>query len=276
MTVTNIPTEEDFYTSGTELLDFSWDVVARLLTDIDEAEYFGVDPEEISDNYWAAAKRRLTTSLAITQQGVEFILKGKIAAISPSLLITDAPAKWPSPYEGEPIKFSEFRTVDAQDLIRVLDTFSSAPLPDNFVEQFHQLREKRNHIMHSVDKRLTVDVAEVIDSLLFVHKTLFPGESWISVRLHFLEQAPESELGAHEFSRNRVCWEIELAINILKPSNVKKYFGIDKNKGVICALNVYRKRTEMPVLSINLAYFSPKSLRRKNYIVPYVIRRIVL
>jgi len=130
--------------------------------------------------------------------------------------------------------------------------------------------------MHSVDKRLTVDVAEVIDSLLFVHKTLFPGESWISVRLHFLEQAPESELGAHEFSRNRVCWEIELAINILKPSNVKKYFGIDKNKGVICALNVYRKRTEMPVLSINLAYFSPKSLRRKNYIVPYVIRRIVL
>jgi len=126
MTVTNIPTEEDFYTSGTELLDFSWDVVARLLTDIDEAEYFGVDPEEISDNYWAAAKRRLTTSLAITQQGVEFILKGKIAAISPFLLITDAPAKWPSPYEGEPIKFSEFRTVDAQDLIRVLDTFSSA------------------------------------------------------------------------------------------------------------------------------------------------------
>lgn len=230
MTVTNIPTEEDFYASGKELLDFSWDVVARLLTDIDEAEYFGVDPEEISDNYWAAAKRRLTTSLSITQQGVEFILKGKISAISPFLLIADTPAKWPSPYEGKPINFSAFRTVDAQDLIRVLDTFSSTPIPDNFVEQFHQLREKRNHIMHSVDKRLTVDVAEVIDSLLFVHKTLFPDESWVSVRLHFLDQAPDSELGAYEFSRNRVCWETELVIKLLSPSKVKKYFGIDKKQ----------------------------------------------
>ena len=230
MSVSNIPTEGDFYTSGKELLDFSWDVIARLLTDIDQAEYYGVDPSEISDKYWSAAKRRLTTALSITQQGVEFILKGKIAAISPFLLITDPPAKWPSPYENKPINFSDFRTIDAQDLIRVIDTFAPNLLPNDFVEQFHQLREKRNRIMHSVDKRLTIDVAEVLDSLLFMHKALFPNESWAAVRLRFLDQAPDSELGAYEYSRNRVCWETELAIDLLKPSKVKKYFGIDKKQ----------------------------------------------
>ena len=71
----DIPTANDFFKSGKELLDFSWDVIAKLLTDIDEAEYYGVDPEEISDGYWTAAKRRLTTALSITQQGVEFVLK---------------------------------------------------------------------------------------------------------------------------------------------------------------------------------------------------------
>ncbi|WP_419175480.1 hypothetical protein [Desulfosediminicola sp.] len=230
MAILNIPTYDDFYTSGKELLDFSWDVIASLLTNMDEAEYYGVDPIEISDKYWSAAKRRLTTALSISQQGVEFILKGQIVAISPFLLISESPSKWPSPYDGNQINFSEFRTINAQDLIRVIDTFSPIPMSKDFVDQFHQLREKRNRIMHSVDKQLTVDVAEAVDSILFMHKALFPEETWASIRLRFLDEAPDSELGGNEFSRNRVCWEIKLAINLLKPSKVKKYFGIDKKQ----------------------------------------------
>ena len=146
----DIPTADDFYTSGKELLDFSWDVVAKLLVDIDEAKYYGVDSDEVSDSYWAAAKRRLTTALSITQQGVEFVLKGKIAEISPYLLIVDSPSKWPSPYGGNTVSFSDFRTIDAQDLIRVIDTFSADSMPPEFVSQFHQLREKRNRIMFQI------------------------------------------------------------------------------------------------------------------------------
>lgn len=251
----DIPTANDFFKSGEELLDFSWDVIAKLLTDIDEAEYYGVDPEEISDGYWTAAKRRLTTALSITQQGVEFVLKGKIAEISPFLLIADPPSKWPSPYDGSNISFSDFRTIDAQDLIRVIDTFSENPMPSKFVEQFNQLREKRNRIMHSVDKQLTVNVTEVIDSLLFMHKTLFPKENWPSLRLSFLEGAPDSELGAYEYSTNRVCWEISLVLKLLNPSKVKEYFGIDKKQ---------RK------------YFCPKCISEANKDVDFEYKLAVL
>ncbi|MFV2061186.1 MAG: hypothetical protein ACC653_10935, partial [Gammaproteobacteria bacterium] len=166
--VKNIPTEEDFYISGKELLDFSWDVVATLLTNLDEAEFFDLDKNQSSESYWKLAKRRLTTALSITQQGIEFILKGKITKISPFLLITDPPPKWPSPYEDDDIEFSKFRTIDAQDLIRVIDTFSEIPMSSNFIDRFHALREKRNTIMHSVNKNLTVRVTEVIESLLYM------------------------------------------------------------------------------------------------------------
>jgi hypothetical protein len=254
----DIPTADDFFTTGKELLNFSWDVVAKLLIDIDAAEYYGVDSEEISDGYWAAAKRRLTTALSITQQGVEFVLKGKIAEISPYLLIVDPPAKWPSPYDKNTISFSDFRTIDAQDLIRVIDTFAEVPMPVKFADQFHQLRDKRNRIMHSVDKRLTVNVTEVVDSILFMHKALFPNENWPSVRLSFLEEEPDSELGAYEYSTNRVCWEISLVIDLLPPSKVKDYFGIGKNqRRYVCPKCISQANTDMG-FKYKLAVLNPK------------------
>jgi hypothetical protein len=228
--VIDLPTADDFFASGKQLLDFAWDVVAKLLRDIDQAEFYGVDPVEISDSYWSAAKGRLATALSITQQGVEFILKGKIAAISPYLLIADPPSRWPSPYVEGVIKFSDFRSVDAQDLIRVLDTFSAVKLAPTFVEQFHLLREKRNRIMHSIDKKLVIDVTEVIESLLSMHKALFPEESWPHLRVQFLQNAPEAELGAYEYAVNAACWETTLVMKLLSPSNVKTFLGIDKKQ----------------------------------------------
>lgn len=228
--VKNIPTSEDFYQSGKELFDFAWDVVAKLLTNLDEAKYYEINPEDISEDYWHSAKRKVTTALSITQQGIEFILKGEIAQISPYLLITDSPQKWPSPYEDEEIEFSSFRTIDAQDLIRTHDIFSERNLSPDFVDRFNDLREKRNKIMHSVDKNIAVHATEVVESLLFMHKTLFPEETWPSLRLNFLREEPDVELGSDEYATNRVCWELSLVIKLLQPAQVKEYFNIDKKQ----------------------------------------------
>jgi hypothetical protein len=228
--VINVPTSEDFFQSGKELLDFSWDVVAKLLTDLDEAEDYGIDQAEIYDQYWDSAKRKMTTALSITQQGIEFILKGKIAEISPYLLITDSSNKWPALNEHKKVEFSMFRTIDAQDLVRVHDVFSEEILPTQFVEKFNELRSKRNGIMHSVNKNIEIHVKEVIESLLFMHKTLFPNETWPSQRIKFLLSAPDAELGSDESATNRVCWELSLVLNLLQPAQVKVFFNIDKKQ----------------------------------------------
>ena len=77
--ISDVPTPKDFFDSGIELFDFAWDTVANLITKFSDAINYGVEEADVSEDYWAASKRRLTTALAMTQQGVEFILKGKIA-----------------------------------------------------------------------------------------------------------------------------------------------------------------------------------------------------
>ena len=257
--IANLPTAADLYQSGKELLDFAWDTTSNLLTEFDEADCYGYDKEEISEKYWAAARRRLTTSLAVAQQGAEFILKGKIAAISPYLLIADAPTKWPSPYEGKPIDFSDFKTVDAQDLIRIYDTFSNQPLAPAFIEKFHSLRERRNAIMHSVSNKVTVHVSEVVESILFIHKALFPTESWPAVRREFLENSPDSELGSGEYAINRVCWETSIVKELLKPARVLELLGVDKKqRSYICPKCLDNANTDAG-FEFKLAVLRPKS-----------------
>jgi hypothetical protein len=172
--ILDVPTPEDFFTSGIELFDFAWDTVPTLITNLAEAIDSGVEEKDVTEEYWAASKRRLTTALAMTQQGVEFVLKGKIAEVSPFLLLAESPSRWPSPYDGHQLTFSEFKTVEAQDLIRLHDTVRDPKLDEDFVAKFNALRLKRNTIAHSIDKRLQVHTIEVIDAILFMYKALFP------------------------------------------------------------------------------------------------------
>jgi hypothetical protein len=83
--INDVPTPKDFFDSGIELFDFAWDTVANLITNFSQAVEMGVEEKDVTEEYWAASKRRLTTALAMTQQGVEFVLKGKIAEVSPFL-----------------------------------------------------------------------------------------------------------------------------------------------------------------------------------------------
>lgn len=228
--IMDVPSAQDFYDSGIELFDFAWDTVAVLWTSLSEAEEWGVDAAEVSEEYWAASKRRLTTVLAMTQQGVEFILKGRIAEISPYLLLADSPAKWPSPYDGHVLNFSEFKTVDAQDLIKLHDTVQGMALPPAFVDKFNTLRAKRNTISHSIDKKLQVHTSEVIETILSLHKALFPTENWAKVRATFIKNYPDAQLDGGEYSVNYACRELAVVMEILPPAAVKEFFQIDKKQ----------------------------------------------
>jgi len=274
--IIDIPTSEDFYISGKELLNFSWDIVAKLFINLDDsAEYVGEPPKEIaeklkeiSEKYWSASKRHLTTALSTTQQGVDFVLKGKIAEISPYLLIADAPFKWPSLSKKGPINFSDFRTIDAQDLIHVINTFSDKPLDEGFRVQFEGIKKKRNSIMHSVDKRLAVSVTEVIESILFMHEALFVEESWPSVRRAFIESAPDSKLYGNDFSINQICREMSLAIDLLKPAKVKKYFkNEEKQRRYFCPECKYSEESHDD-FDYKLAVLQPKSPESKELYCP--------
>lgn len=116
--ITDIPTSDEFSSAAYAQFDFAWDIVISFLTTLDEAgQYAEVDNDDKAQ-FWEAARQRILTSLIIAQQGIELAIKGKLVNVSPFLLIAGSPSDWPKDKTGTGIAYSEFRTIDAQDLDR--------------------------------------------------------------------------------------------------------------------------------------------------------------
>ena len=228
--ITAIPEPDDFIEIGLSLFNFAWDTVATLITDLDDSEYFGVDVQEVSDAFWQASKQKLSTSLAVAQQGVEFLLKGRIASVSPFLLISGGLNEWPKKCDKNNTNFADFRTIDAQDLIKVHNTTAIQRLSDEFIAKYEDLRKKRNSIMHTVDKRIDLHVIDVVTAILSMHKLLFPHENWIQTRREYLKKSPIAELHSTDFVEPRIIWEFSLITELLKPKHMREFFEFNKRQ----------------------------------------------
>lgn len=256
--IQNLPTPDEFYKSGKELLDFSWDIVIGLLGNIQNAiDWNGLDEAEISEEYWSAARRKLTTSLSTVQQGIEIILKGKVAEVSPYILLSQSPSLWPSPNTTS-IEYSDFRTIDAQDLIKTHNLFCEGKLESEFLDRFNKLRKKRNILMHSPKSNMKIEVKEVIETILYMHKSLFPKENWLQERLRFIKASPECVLYSDDYSTENVCQEAQKLMQLLSRAEVMKYFSIDikqrKYYCEVCWKNIPRDSD----VEIMLAELHPK------------------
>lgn len=257
--ITNIPAAEDYYRSGKELFDFAWDNISELVSDLDEAGHFGIEVHEVEHAYWELSRRRILVALTVVQQGVELVLKGRIAEVSPFLLIANTHAAWPKADDNKEIPFSKFKTIDAQDLIKIHNSVSKSKLDDSFQAAFDVLRERRNLIMHTASNNMEVQFVDVFKSILEMHKNLFPKESWANQRLEHLLQAPHSELGSADWATNRVCREIELVIGLLSNGEVAKYFGAPGGqRRYLCPTCFNDFNRDAGDLDIKLAALKPK------------------
>lgn len=240
--IKDIPSRAEFNSAAKAQFDFSWDIVISFLLTLAEArEYVGVEQEE-EKKYWENARQRILTSLIIAQQGVELAIKGRLASISPYLLIAGNPADWPKDRDGRGVSFSEFRSIDAQDLIKAHDLVSENKFDEKFVTLFEKLRILRNKAMHTVDNRLNVSANEVILLLLEVHEYLYPNESWVFTRREFLENSPTYQVYySTDEVDGLVATEFLTVFDLLRPSDASRFFKVDKRQRLyICPECKYR------------------------------------
>ncbi|PJE54124.1 hypothetical protein [Marinomonas sp. BSi20584] len=239
--IVDIPSSEDFVSAGKAQFDFSWDIAISFIKLFDGAGEYYADVKEDEHEFWESAKQRIQTAIAIAQQGVELILKGKIIEISPYLLISGSPSDWPKNNTTIGVSFSEFRTIDAQDLIKVYNLFSEDQLSQDFVDKFNVLRKLRNQVMHTVDNTLKISALEVVVKILEMHETLFPSEYWVNTRNDFLIESPESLLFTSEGVEAQVAWEFYLVFSLLTRSQVTQFFAVDKRqRNYICPECAYQ------------------------------------
>ncbi|WP_050028231.1 hypothetical protein [Verrucomicrobium sp. BvORR034] len=230
--IRNVPLDTDFKAHGVDYMNLGWGAILSVLTDFEHANEWasGLEPE-MAEEFWDAAERELATALTLVMQGAEFLLKAKICSVSPWLLVASSPSDWPRRCDKEDTDYSEFRTIDAHDLIKVHDTFLSSRLPEEFVEVFSNLRRERNSIMHSVCSDLEVNAKSLIERILVLSEHLVGPQAWAAARREYIYRDKISAIDL-EHVDFRVAEEFVLLIELLGAASLKRFFGYNKKQRV--------------------------------------------
>lgn len=229
--IVDIPLKDDFAEQGVIFLNLACDKVFDLLlafSNLDEWLAFVGNMD--SENYRKAAQRSLSTAIAFSQQGAEFLLKAHIAGISPYILISEKPREWPTNCDKQNTEYSAFRTVDAQYLIRIYDTVTEDRLSEEFKRLYNDLRKKRNTIIHTVNRRIQYVNKEVILAILEISETLIGRQQWTKIRRDYLESTPKSSEWSPDETGLRLSREMLTAIDLLGNAELKRFLKFHKKQ----------------------------------------------
>lgn len=229
--IKDVPTAINFAEHGLMFLNLAWDTVFDLHSDLEELQQYWEDAigEDYSDSYWKSAKRPLSIAHALSQQGAELILKAKIAEVSPFLLFSGSPSDWPRGNLDVGISFADFRTIDAQDLIRGCNIVCNSSLPEQFVTMFEKFRKIRNSLFHTVDVRLQFSFKDIVRYILVVAQLIRPGH-WPAIRRAHLLEMPKYAGDGVDWVGNQLCSEMDRMINLLEKTDLINIFNFDKKR----------------------------------------------
>ncbi|MFK5599920.1 hypothetical protein ACFZ8E_23425 [Methylobacterium sp. HMF5984] len=238
--ITEIPTAADFQAAGLNQIYLAWQIAIQTTQEYDRARESALDLEEeeitaAGKAYWLKSQPILANAFGLVQQAMEMSLKGRIAAISPYLLISRDPKDWPSKVDTTPIPFSDFRTLDAADLVKVHNTFSDNPLDDQFKAFWDGVRRDRNKVMHSVTVH-EFNPSIIVRTILQAVETLFSDVKWPLRLIKMEEDGKYAAYGLGEYyEHNIVMGQIETALSYLEPSEKKRFFSFDsKRRAYVC------------------------------------------
>jgi len=231
--VVDVPTALDFDSACVSSLNMAWETAYDLLYQEEAADIPTWDDDgTVADVYWQSAQPILRNALGLIQQAHELGLKGKLAVVSPYLLISQDASRWPS--GSGPVSFSSFRTVDAVDLPRAMELFLS-PLSASFRDLYENVRKKRNTFAHSVSKVERLAAIDLLKMILITHNEFFVEQLWPKLRLTHLENDPTAIAFSSDHAYPRLLREMDKVINRLSPAEAKAFFGVDmKSRWYMC------------------------------------------
>jgi hypothetical protein len=248
--IVNIPSLVDFEANGLAFLNLAWESVLELSKSLTESSEYQAEYNEVTDEelvefeeivkkYWEQEQPRMAVAVALAHQAAEFLIKARITSVSPFLLIAGEPSKWPSGCDNEDKSFADFKTVDAQDLLRLHDSVYSLRLSEEFARRFEELRKHRNTVMHSVDNRKLFTVKDGVLAVLEISDALCGENNWHRLRKQYLEGKVNywDPYGYSEFNPAYpfATETLHVIDELLKPAEVKRFYGFDpKQRRYIC------------------------------------------
>ena len=225
--ITEIPTASEFQAAGLNQLYLAWQIAMQAVQDCEDADGFldEADQTLASIEYWAKSQPALANAFGLIQQAMEMALKGRIALISPFLLISRDPKDWPKGVDAGAVPFSEFRTLDAADLIKVYNTFSIVRLDKHFCMFWDGVRRDRNKIMHSVSPK-SFDPATLVRTLMTAAHALFDDVRWPRRLLDMEAEGRYAAYGLGDGTQNVVMRQIDITVRYLTPAENRLFLAL--------------------------------------------------
>lgn len=274
--ILNLPNKNNFYETANHLLNSAWENVILIIS---ESPNYILKTQEVynfyksedhqhlpavvaeknrqerikksAQSFWFDAKHNLSPSIAMLTQAVEFYIKGNISDISPYLLISSSPKDWPGKSDKETVDFSDFKTVDAQDLLKIHDTMCSEKkrLGDDFKSWFSCLRKKRNKIMHTVSMDDFYDPVDILIQILQCHEFFFGKHGWIDARMSHIENNVttgfihlDTEKERYNYIIEEIHNDLVVLFHHIKPQQTLRFFNFCKKERAclcpVCILSV--------------------------------------
>ena len=230
--ITDLPSPQDFYLAGTSYLNLAWTNSIGLALDYMETPFEDWDDtDQIPDEYWEASQPHLSVAVSLLQQGLEFLIKGRIVEVSPLLLIDGSSKSWPRQSDKKDTPFHRFKTVDAQELITIHDTTTESRFDEEFRELFEKVRKRRNTIMHSLDRSHRFTAVDILVDVLEASHTLLGEKKWFECRSDYHANEPGAILaGGIEDVAPYLAREALYIIRAMPRRHLLKYFGYDKSQ----------------------------------------------
>jgi hypothetical protein len=226
--IIEVPSPSDFGAAGINSLNLAWSIVTGLSRELQDAQVEEWDAVgEVADEYWRRSQSPLGNALTLAQQGIELMLKARIAEVSPFLLLSREIRDWPSS-DKRAISFAEFRTVDAADLIKLHNSVCTDQLEDDFIQLFELVRKRRNQIIHQGKDKKSIHVGEMLEAILKSVHRLFPAVRWMKQRSDYLHDDHVSAAYSVDHVLDQLCNEAEIIIRHLGAASLKEFFGFDK------------------------------------------------
>ncbi|WP_150123835.1 hypothetical protein [Achromobacter xylosoxidans] len=234
--ITNVPNKPDYESAGIARLNLAWEAVHSLLDLIALADMTSWDDDgSAATNFWAASQQSLGNAHALIHQGIELLLKGHIAAVSPYLLLDRNIRDWPTRRPDWTADFSEFRTVDSADLVKLFNTVCSTPLPEPFATMIEMHRKARNAFIHSIGSSKAHDAVGLWKVILEVVHELVAPQKWFELRRAYLDADAAVIAFGSDHLITSLARESEILVRQLNTGEKEKYLGWNrKARAYIC------------------------------------------
>jgi len=180
--IKNIPTYDQFENLGLQCICKSFEMLYSIGARIEEYSEEEIIAEEVTeDDYWMHNSITVSTSLIVLYQGIEYLMKSRITAKSALLLIEKNRTDWPTLPDKKDSDFDELQTISGENLLSVF----CAILPSsfqikNFVDDYKELRIRRNKLVHSTGVK-DLEYKYVVVKILRFLSHFYTPTKWIEI-----------------------------------------------------------------------------------------------